>query len=127
MMKTKKEFERNKKHLMKTGFHKIISHKNLIVGERTEINEEYSGYPSKATIIDGFYGIDRSKKTIQNDFSIFVYEEVIHCVKHQFFSPEIKKDSATLSFLLEKQGYIDLYVDHENFENYCFDLDFLRK
>jgi hypothetical protein len=125
--KLKKDFDLNKDRLIKTGLLKKISFKDLTVGGRSEINVVSSGYSSKVIMLDGIYGIDRSKKTSRNDYSIIVYADNINGKRIQFYSPEIDKDSETLSFLLERQGIIDLYIDNNNFDNYYFDLNFLEK
>ena len=125
--KLKKDFDLNKDRLIKTGLRKKISYQDLTVGGRSEINVVSSGYSSKVIMLDGIYGIDRSKKTVRSDYSIIVYNDNINGKKKQFYSPEIDKDSETLSFLLERQGIIDLYIDNNDLDNYYFDLKFLEK
>jgi len=60
------------------------------------------------------------------EISVLVYKTEYAGKKMKFVSPNIRKDRATLEFLLGNKKQIDLYIDKNDVANFWFDLEFLK-
>jgi len=124
--KIENEKKQNIIYLKEKGILKKLYFKDIVIGRRSEIIEVDAQPASRSESMDELMGFDRSRKPICLEYSILYYKEIKDGETISFISPEIKKDHETLSFLVEKQQYINLYVDKEDVENYFFDLSFLK-
>ncbi|NJO92301.1 MAG: hypothetical protein HC831_27520 [Chloroflexia bacterium] len=108
-------FDKGINYLKENGEHRVIDYDGLSVGERSDfVDGETQFLYTQTYMWDGLVGIDRSPKKVETKHSVFVLTEIINGKPFYYYSPEIDKDSATLGFLLEREGKIHLYIDKKN-------------
>lgn len=122
-LKEKEDVHKMITDLKKIGLVKKIHHTNLTISSRNKtVKKNPFYYTKRMEMIDNMAGFESKKEVNTNEYTILTYKEK----KKTYQSLEIKKDSKTLSFLLAKEGTINLYIDPNNDKNYIFDLEFLN-
>ena len=124
----KKREKRKIKNLKKQNNKLIIKLSDCEVLTGNFFSEKMKhGYSPVFRIFENKYQEEFLKTNSQEkEISILYYEGVYNGEKKKFYSEILKISPQSLYFIFEKYKHTYLYIDNNNPENYCFNLDFLK-
>jgi len=111
-----------KKHVIQYEYIDIIANDYY---EEQEIYGE-SGFGNKINMLNALTDETRNVKIVHINQCRLLYEQTLNGKKLEYFSEIIKKDKITISFILENQKEIDLYINKRNNRDFYFDLTFIK-